>query len=236
MLLKSLPFLLSILLAFHQSLNAQDPPPVGLGGGTGTNVADHMLIKLANTTGSDTPEDNVIGSPWFGSDFVKGDVRSVKGNFEGVEMRYNIYQDVVEFKQNNFTYILDPSPDILLIDMGDYKLVVEKGIKNRPYGFYQLLDSGRVTLMARKTVSYREGRPPQALQDTPTPARYTNLPDSYYYRVGNGPLAKVTSLKKLIAAFPDHHNQLRAFASKEKISSNNGDELVRLVRYYNSLQ
>lgn len=224
-----------LVIAYH-SLSAQDIPTTGLGGGTGRNIADHMLIQEANKTLYDAPEENVKGSPYLVRDFVKGDIRSSKGNFEAVEMRYNIHQDIIEFKQSNFIYILDPSPDIHLVDIGEHKLVVQKGLKNRAYGFYELLDSGRVTLLAKKAVNYREGRPPQALESAPTPARYTNIPDTYYYSVENGPLIKVTSLKKMIAGFPDQHDQLKAFASKEKISSNKGDELARLVKYYNSLQ
>lgn len=226
----------SILITLFQSLIAQDRPTTGLGGGTGRNIADHLLIQEANKTLYDAPEENVIGSPYLVRDFVKGNIRSSKGKFEGVEMRYNIHQDVIEFRQNNFTYILDPSPDIHLVDMGEYKLVAEKGIKNRAYGFYEVLDSGKVTLLAKKSVSYREGKPPQALQSAPTPARYSNLPDTYYYRIGTGPLIKVTSLKKMIAGFPDNHDQLKAYAAEEKISSNKGDELARLVKYYNSRQ
>ena len=236
MLRKLLPVSIVVLIILHQPLSAQDPPATGLGGGTGQNIADHMLIQMSNSTLNEATGEKVEGSPYLVSEFVKGSIRSGKGTFEGVEMRYNIHQDIIEFKQNNFTYILDPSPDIHLVNMGQYKLVVEKGIKNRPYGFYQVLDSGRVTLLAKKTVRYREGRAPQALESAPTPARYTTMPDTYYYRVGNGPLVKVTNLKKMIADFPDRHDQLKAFASEEKISSNKGNELVKLVRYYNSLQ
>lgn len=236
MLRKLLPVSIVVLIMLYRPLSAQDQPTTGLGGGTGRNIADHMLIQISNSTLNEAPGEKVEGSPYLASEFVKGSIRSSKGTFEGVEMRYNIHQDIIEFKQNNFTYILDPSPDIHLVDMGDYKLVVEKGIKNRPYGFYQILDSGRVTLLAKKTVRYREGRVPQALEAAPTPARYTNIPDTYYYRIGNGPLVKVTTLKKLIAGFPDGQEQLKAFASKEKLSSGKGEELVKLFRHYNSLQ
>src|SRR5690606_20007154 len=130
----------AILITLLQSLLAQDRPTTGPGGGTGRNIADHLLIQEANKTLYDAPEENVIGSPYLVRDFVKGNIRSSKGRFEGVEMRYNILQDVIECMQDNFTYILDPSPDIHLVDMGEYKLVAEKGIKNRAYGFYEVLD------------------------------------------------------------------------------------------------
>jgi hypothetical protein len=39
----------------------------------------------------------------------------------------------------------------------------------------------------------------------------------------------------MIVSFPDKREELQAFASREKISARKQDELVRLVRYYNSL-
>src|SRR5690606_37715640 len=79
----------AILITLFQSLIAQDRPTTGLGGGTGRNIADHLLIQEANKTLYDAPEENVIGSPFLVRDFVKGNIRSSKGKFEGVEMRYN---------------------------------------------------------------------------------------------------------------------------------------------------
>jgi hypothetical protein len=40
----------------------------------------------------------------------------------------------------------------------------------------------------------------------------------------------------MIAAFPDKQTELTEFAKKEKISPKKEDEMIKLVRYYNSLQ
>lgn len=226
--------LLFVALIATPSLNlkAQDQPSVGLGKGTGTGIADHLLILDANRTLNKPAAEETEGSPYLVDNFIRGNVISSKGRFDDVEMRYNIHEDVVEFRQSNYTYLLDPSPDIKRIYMGEHTLIADK-TDGRHYGFYSVLDSGRVSLLAKKHVSYREGRPPQALQAARTPARYMNLPDSYYYRVGDGPLIKVTSIKKMIASFPDRQAELKAFASREKISSRKGNELVKLVKFYN---
>lgn len=223
---------LALIATPSLTVKAQDQPVTGLGGGTGRNIADHLLILDANRTLNETVARKAEGSPYLVDNFIAGNVLSSKGRFDGVEMRYNIHEDVVEFRQNNYTYFLDPSPDIRRISMGEHTLIVDKA-DGRRYGFYAVLDSGRVSLLAKKRVSYREGRPPQALQAAPTPARYTNLPDTYYYRIGDGPLIKVTSVKKMIASFPDRQAEAKAFATREKLSSRKGDDLAKLVKYYN---
>ena len=39
----------------------------------------------------------------------------------------------------------------------------------------------------------------------------------------------------MIASFPDKQEEVKQFAKKEKISPKKEEELVKLVRYYNSL-
>jgi hypothetical protein len=45
----------------------------------------------------------------------------------------------------------------------------------------------------------------------------------------------VGNLKEMIASFPDKQEELKQFAKKEKISPKKEDELLKLIRYYNSL-
>lgn len=213
------------------SLSAQEIPVAGPGSGSGMNIADHMLIQISKQT-TDPRQEEVVGSPYLSDNFTRGKIHSTKGSL-AADMRYNVYQDVVEFKQGNLTYILNPSPVILRVDFEEYKLVVGDGFKNRTYGFYAILDSGRAVLLTKKSVAYHEARPPGALESQAHPAQYANLPDTYYYQVDNGPITRVTNIKRLIAAFPDRRDQLRTFASEEKISPNKSDDLTRLFRFYN---
>ncbi|MBA4056281.1 MAG: hypothetical protein C0490_16320 [Marivirga sp.] len=131
---------------------------------------------------------------------------------------------------------MDPGPDIKKINLGDQVLVVEKyEVKGKSKsGYFALLDSGKVTLVAKKVITFREAQPPKALEVAGKPAKYSKSADEYLYKIGDGPLTGVGSIKKLIESFPDKQEELSQFVSQEKISKNE-KELIKLVRYYNSL-
>jgi hypothetical protein len=235
-MLRTLILLVIGCSAIINPASAQHLPGNASGAGTGLNITDHMLIKESRRGLEGESEEKVDGTPYQNENFVKGTVYSSKGKFPDVMMRYNIYADQIEFKQKDITYILDPGPDIKKIDLGDHLLVVEKyEVKGKSKsGFYTLLDSGKVTLVAKKVVTYREAQAPKALEIAGKPAKYSKAGDEFLYRIGDGPLMEVGSIKKFVENFPDRQEELMKFVSQEKISKNE-KELIKLVRYYNSL-
>ena len=201
------------------------------------NFAQHMLIKISDKTlYGDPAAEKVEGTPFLNDNFVVGIVYAKDEKYEGIPMRYNMYDDNIEFKQNNQLLILDPQPRIRKVELDGHTFVVgDYELKGQPkQGYFLLLDSGQVTLMSKKVVSYREQQAPKGLDSGPTPAKYSNAPDVFYFKIGNGALMKVDNIKKMIAGFPDKQTELTEFAKKEKTSPKKEDELVKLVKYYNS--
>lgn len=201
----------------------------------GRNLDDHVLIKMSQQSVFET--EVYEGSPYSSETFINGDVYTFGGMYKDVPLRYNIYRNNVEFKKNNQVYILDPGVQINKITLDKHTLIVQKypfrgAVK---FGFLNLLDSGKVTLLSRYVVSYRQSQPPKALETEGKPALYSRLPDIFYLKVGDGEVNEITNLKTLIRQFPDKHNELNEFADKEKISTRKEDNLIKLVRYYNSL-
>jgi hypothetical protein len=202
------------------------------------NFAQHMLIKISDKTlYGDPAAEKVEGTPFLNEIFVDGVVYDNAMRFPGIPMRYNMYDDQIEFKQNNQLYILDPLPRVRRVELEGHVFVVDeyefKGKTKQ--GFFLLLDSGKVTLLSKKMVIYREQQPPKGLDAGPTPAKYSSAPDVFYFKIKGGAVEKVESIKKMIAGFPDKQTELIEFAKKEKISPKKEEELIKLVRYYNSL-
>ena len=143
----------------------------------------------------------------------------------------------MEYQQNGKALVLDPSTKIKRVRLGESTYIVEKFEFDgkTKYGFLNLLDSGKVTLVAKKVVKYQEPIKGRALDGGDVPAKFSKSSDAYYYRIGNGELQEVENIKDMIASFPDKQEELKQFAKKEKISPKKEEELVKLVRYYNSL-
>lgn len=205
----------------------------------GRNVADHLLIREAKKNlGTEEADERVEGSPYLTDTFSEGKIFFNKGNPSiAVPIRYNIYEDWLEYQQNNQTYIIDPSERIKKVVTGNHTLVVEKyQHKGKPkLGYFTLLDSGKIILLSKKVISYKAPQEAKALQE-PTPAKYSRPADQYYYKVENDEVRKVENLKEMIASLPANNAELTEFAKKEKISPRKEEELLKLVRYFNELK
>jgi len=152
-------------------------------------------------------------------------------------MRYNIYNDYIEFEQKSQTYILDPEPRVKKVTFDSKTFFVLKyDYKGKSkFGYLQMLDSGKVMLLAKKMLLYREWQPAKALESSPTAANYTSSPDLYVYKVENGDVVRIEKLKKMIESFPDKREELAQFATKEKISTKKEEDPIKLIKHYNSL-
>jgi hypothetical protein len=134
--------------------------------------------------------------------------------------------------------VLDPSTTIKKVNLGESTFVVEKYVNDKgiqKYGYFTLLDSGKVNLFSKKSVKFTPGMKGRALDGSDQPAEYRRNPDEFYFRIAGGELVEIKTVKSFIAALPDKQDEMSAFAKKEKISPRDEEELVKMVKYYNSL-
>ncbi len=177
------------------------------------------------------------GTPYLNEQFIESEIVFGEASRTKVPARYNIFQDLMEYQQNGKALVLDPTKKIKKVKIGDEIFVVEKySLEGKSkYGFLTLIDTGKMTLLAKKMVKYQEPLKGKALDGGDLPAKFSRLSDTYFYRFGNGELKEVGNLKEVIASLPDKQEEVKQFAKQEKISPKKKDELLKLVRYYNSL-
>jgi hypothetical protein len=202
---------------------------------TGMDLRDHMLIKQAKDI--DRSVKDYEGSPFLNEEFVIGQVFSTGKKYTAVPLRYNIFNDQMEFRQNDLTYALYPGERIQKVIIGDETYVVEKyEIRDKmDYGYLTRLDSGKLTVLAKKVVRFTDKQEAKALESSNTPAKFTRAADIYYYKIGSGEITKAGSLKTLISSLPDNQAQLESYAKKEKLNTRNAEDLKKLAAYYNGL-
>ncbi len=191
-------------------------------------------VQPTNPTGVTT---EVKGTPYLDEAYQDGTILFAN-NTRTAPIRYNAWKDLIEYKQDNGQpRVLDASATIKKVQLGSTTFHVEKFESNgvEKYGYFTLIDSGKVTLFSRKAMKFTPALKGRALDGGDQPAEFRRLPDVYYVKVGDQPLTEVKSLKALLAAFPDKNEELSSYAKKEKISFKDEGELKQLVSYYNSL-
>jgi len=162
---------------------------------------------------------------------------TTKQKYIDIPLRYNIFNDELEFKTPEDQIQSMATPEILeLAEFGNIKMVygpfsINKKIR---HGFFQVLISGQASLYSRSDILFKEAEQPAAYKDA-VPAQFDKKPDTYFIKVGTAEAKKVSNKKELIAIFPNHENEISSFIKKNKIKTNNPEMLGQLVEFYNSL-
>ena len=210
-------------------------PLQGQGVMIGNNPADRLLI-MKKATIPNTDISDIEGSMYVRDSFIHGIVATDKDTFYNLPMKYNVYEDVIEFQYKDEIHILEPATNIKKIQIDQMILTVE------PYefagkiktGFFPELAGGKIKFLSKKVTEFQEMQLAKAMKYTNTPAKFIAQPDQFYTRIGNLPAAPITKLKKTLVLFPDHQKSVISYAGRRKLSVKKQD-LVALWTYYNSL-
>lgn len=181
---------------------------------------------------------DIAGSPYLNDEFINGSIYTIqKQQYIGIPLRYNIFNDDLEFKtpENEVQALATPE-------------IVEKAVFGTtqmvylPYtlsgkikkGFFVVLEEGKAALYAKPGISFKPPTEPAAYKET-EPAKFVKKPDEYYIRIDAEQAVPVKSKKDLISAFPDNQDKIESFVNKNKIKTNKVEGLKEVVKYYNSL-
>lgn len=201
----------------------------------GRNIIDHLLYKNKYAINRIDRTD-IEGSPYLHDTFMPALVTTSEAIVLKLSLKYNMYEDVMEFQDKERLFLLEPSAKIQKIEMNEHTFTVE------PYehegklipGYFILLGTGKVKLLLKKGVLFLEAQAAKAMEAKNKAARYEAAPDQFYFRAGTRETQPITHVKKMIAHFPDHQTSLLSFAERRKLGKNKED-LLKLWDYYNGL-
>jgi hypothetical protein len=192
-----------------------------------------LIVAHAQVTASSVA---INGTPYLNEKYEEGVIHFADKRHTA-PIRYNAFQDLIEYQQNGKPLVLDPNETIKKVRFGNSTFVPlpfeSKG--KQKLGYFEVLDSGKVTLYSRKKVIFLDAKKGGALDGSDQPAQYKRSPDTFYYRIGDGDLKEIENMKEMIASFPDKQEELTQFAKKEKISPRKEKEIIQFIHYYNSL-
>ena len=199
-----------------------------------TFTTSHAQLPSVMTNNAVSTE--IEGTPYLDEKFVPAMIHH-DNTVHKVAVRYNVFRDVIEYMEGTVNMSLEPGPNINKVCLGATTLVVKKFEYKRQakYGYLALLDSGKVILYSKKVVTFHKASkgPAPAFQEIP--AGYDREPDVFYYKIGDGELHEVESIKSMIAMLPEKQEELTVFAKKEKITPKKEEKIIKFVQYYNSL-
>lgn len=179
----------------------------------------------------------IQGSPYLDNQYRMGTVVSTdKLIYKDIPLRYNCFDDVLEFKKNDVSYELIPKDLIKRAEFGgqvfSYKEYESgKGISK---SYFSLLAEGKATLCARYTIKFYEAEPVKGYAD-PVPARFADFNEVYYVSLNDAPAKAILNNNKLVEVLSDKKNEIESFISKQKLSYKKAEDLKKIIAYYNTL-
>jgi len=183
-------------------------------------------------------EANIDGSPYLNDDFIEGAVFTTsKTQYVGVPLRYNIYNDQIEFQLGeNPVQALAAPETVEMVQFGDFmfEYIPYANAKKIKRGFFIVEEKGNATLYSKPQVVFENAKKPAAYQDA-KPAQFIKRPDEYYIRVGKEPAMLMAKKKDLEEIFPDRKDEISGFIRKNKVKPKNPELLKELVQFYNAL-
>jgi len=205
--------------------------------------AEGTISKLNNTIRMNGSNDvvelsKIKGSPYENDSFIMGKAANKKINdSKPYYLRYNIYNDIIEIKEDNNTIGLIQSLNIYAIMNNreyHYEIFSDDNEKTDEGYFILLYKSEKVNVYKRKLKEFIEEQPAKDSFRQATPASFKDS-ELYYFKKGRVLILLSTKKKEFIKNFPEHKNEITSYIKTKKINLKSEKDLIQLFKYYESL-
>jgi hypothetical protein len=193
-----------------------------------------FTISIGSAQVTTSSGEVIAGSPYVDDKYKDGMIYYGDKNYSA-PIRYNAYQDLIEYQQNGKALTLDANASIKKVIVGDEVFIPLSPEGAKKLSYFALIDSGKLTLYSKKKIVFMPYKQRGKIDGTDQPAEFQKKPDIYYYQVGDGALQQVDNVKSLIASLPDKQDEMTQFAKKEKINTKKEKDIIQFVKHYNSL-
>ncbi|MDD4993705.1 MAG: hypothetical protein PHR83_15895 [Paludibacter sp.] len=175
--------------------------------------------------------DNIDGTPYLNDEFINGTFYIKDTAAFKLPIRYNIYADHMEYKMDGIIYYVDSPQSVSKIVLGEstfiYLSFIEKG------GYYELLEAGKYKLVQKRRVEFKhsETKPIEGL----IRSRYESNTDLFYLVNNQNQAFKIGNMNSVLKALQDQRTKIETFIKLEKIRNTKKENLIKIIKYYNSL-
>lgn len=219
-------FILFLLLHYHSFLNAQYQE----------KKLNDLRASSKNTNEETLTYKDVSGSPYKYNEFKPGQV-IFKGNSDTTyKMNYDLYQNALEYEENESIYAVTNADDISKIIIDQDVIIYSKYFENDilKKGFFIEIISDFVSLYKKESVSVKPIRKSSIEYiNSNHEIKFNKKRDRYYLSIYGDPLVLITTKKELLKQFFSHP-VVRDYIKNEKIRINSEKDLIKLVTFLNN--
>ncbi|WP_372773224.1 hypothetical protein [Mangrovibacterium sp.] len=175
----------------------------------------------------------IDGSPYLDNEFKKGNVITKDSvQYAGLELRYNIYNDALEFRKNDLDIELNENFPLLYAVVGDDVFVKASNAA----GYFQVVQTGDAFLVKKIKVKFVDRKEATGYQAAKKPSFKLLKPDYFVEKELSGEAFRVESNEDLLRIFSDRQDEIETYFKKEKIKVSKESDLIKFWDYYNSIK
>ena len=178
----------------------------------------------------------IEGTPYLSENFKPGEVYTKDSILYKAPLRYNIYADEIEFKIDDIIYWIAVPQNIVHVKIDESVFIyIHTGEKkNKKGSYYELLVGGKCKLLLKRNIAFFEAEAVKAYVEA-KPAQFREMNDTYFLQFNNGIPQVITNMKSVKNTLSEKSSDISKYIKKDKISIKKKDDLIKLVRYCNSL-
>lgn len=180
---------------------------------------------------------NLTGTPYFSNQWNKGIVKFKNGKtYKDIKIKYDQIADKLVFEnEGKALYFTDPIIEFKFNSITNNKeesYHFKNGFNSDPLSFYQVLDEDKISLLKKDRKIIVDKTPFNSAT-----AIKTIEPQIKYYLYYNDQLKNIKMNKKsILTILVDKKDQLEAFFNKENIDFIQEEDLIKIIKYYNSIE
>lgn len=175
--------------------------------------------------------DRIAGSPYYSDGFVNSILSLLNGDSALLPLRYDLFQDEIEFKKDDKIYWLYKKDIKTIIYENEVLVVSAVNEDTSKLGYFFLENPGKYALYVKKSVAYKPYTPPKPYGD-PVPERFEKVADVFYLKKEDMPALSFRTKKALSGILIDNKAALD-YIKNEKIKVDDPDDLQKLFNFLN---
>lgn len=174
----------------------------------------------------------IDGTPYYTDKYIKSVAYLKNGNYASIPLRYDLFQDEMEFiKENNVLWLV--KKDIKYIRYGsDMIFLSSPDGDTSKLAYYFLKDEGKIMLFYKIIIRYQPYIEPKGYTSA-IPESFVPDKNLIYIKREKMPACKIVTKKDLTSFFSEDEIAME-FIKKNKIRPDNIEDLHSLVSFLNS--
>ena len=178
----------------------------------------------------------IEGSPFRVDSLVEGYIFLKDSGIVRIPLRYNIYEDEIEYLDDQNLMILENVNQIDYITIGEDTIVYKRYNNGNDQGYLVQKVRGDCSLYAKYVIEYHEMEAPITSYHSPKPPSFVHRAPQWYVSMDDGPMEHVDlNSSEFNDLFGVHARTMKAYKKSQKLKFGREEDVIRLFEHFNVL-